>query len=87
MSTWSDELQCRWECWSIPKDGWLRLDLPSQNCCDMNGAIQVAKGLMPHVRVILTYSGGEMDTAYIKIGKGWEARRIPKSGIEWRTWA
>ena len=48
------------------------LDLSEDNCCDMQGAIKVAKILMPKVIVIITKSGGDIDTVYYKM---WNEKR------------
>lgn len=58
------KLQCKWKCWWVIAEGELALDMPENNCCDMTGAIEIAKVLMPGVWRIATYAGGEPDTEY-----------------------
>ena len=51
---YSELLQCEWISWSAPSPGLLVLRIPEDNCCAMDGAIQIGKLLMPSVRVIQT---------------------------------
>lgn len=70
---WSSDLQCEWSSLSVVDDGIIRLDMPHENCCDMNGVIKVAQAIHPVVFRIDTYSGGKPDTMYVKIRNKWEA--------------
>ena len=71
---WSENMMTPWVSWTNRGGNVLILRLPAGCCCDMTGAIVVAKLLCPAVRRIETYSGDEPDTQYIKNGKEWEAR-------------
>ena len=62
---------CGWISWSVVDDGILRLDMPKNNCCDMGGAIEIAKTICPSVWRIDTYSGGKPDVMYMKKNSGW----------------
>lgn len=83
---YSEKMVCYWSSWSVVAEFHLRLDLPLHNCTDMTGCIASAKGIMPDVARIETYSGGEPDTVYKLLathdGKGeWKAfstRRVGK---------
>ena len=43
------------------------------NCCDMAGAIELAKVISPGVDKIATFSGIEPDTVYRRVSGKWEA--------------
>ena len=64
---------CRWESWSVVDDTTLRLDLPAANYPNMMSCIQIAEQLMPGVKMIRTYVGGEPDTLYRFALRQWEA--------------
>jgi hypothetical protein len=70
-SLYNDELWANLE--EAKFDFWQRhvhFYLPKGECVDMNGAISVAKKMMPNVQIIWTYAGNEMDTIYwIKNGE------------------
>lgn len=51
---------------------------PDGDCCDMSGAIRLARLLDPKVRRILTYSGKRCDTAYLWKNKDWRSIRISR---------
>jgi hypothetical protein len=52
--------------------------LADGHCTDMNGAISVFEGIDPDVLVIVTMSGEEPDTSYIRADDGkWRAVRAP----------
>lgn len=51
------------------------LHLQYGHCCDMNGAIALAKAIDPEAKIVVTYSGRKPDVAYFKNASGvWEAR-------------
>ena len=70
---WSKDLQCHWIRWHQSSASEVRLDLPENECCDMNGAIRTAKVLMPRVSSIQTYEGGLPSTLYQRRGNEWTA--------------
>jgi hypothetical protein len=75
LGIWSDELQCFWITWqSTPDPETIMLSLPPDNCCDMNGAIKLAKSLIPKVKNIMVWEGDEVGTCYLNIEGKWEAR-------------
>lgn len=49
------------------------LHLADGHCCDMEGAIKLAKKVHPEVESIQTFSGPVPDTFYMKIGQRWTA--------------
>ena len=63
-TTYSSKLQCGFHGWRVLADGEIALDMPDGNCCDMDGAIEIAEKIMPSVWRIVTFSGGVMDTVY-----------------------
>jgi hypothetical protein len=68
-------LKCHWVSWEVIMPGVLALHLMPGNCCDMRGAIKMAKRLHPEVTAIWTFSGENRDTYYVRSGDGeWEAR-------------
>lgn len=71
----SRTLQCSWCSIRVLGPRALAIDLPPLNCVDMVGAIRVATGLMPEVRMICTLSDGIKDTTYTKIDGNWQACR------------
>ena len=73
MSENSFKLQCDWESWEQIGPGELMLKMPEGNCCDMNGAIDIAQAIMPGVWRIATYAGGSPDTEYRKLKGVWVA--------------
>ena len=56
------------------------LEVPSENCCDMDGCIQWFTRIDPFVEAICIYAGDRIDTAYLKTGKEWECRMISHLG-------
>ena len=79
---WSSDLQCFWLKWEAFGEDSIKLFLPTDNCCDMGGAIKVAKEIVPGVAVIQVYVGDKVDIRYERIPSGqWEAydcRRFEK---------
>ena len=71
LGVFSAELMCHWISWTAVTDSILRLDLPKLNCCDMEGAIKVARAICPRVCRIYVYSDGEIDATYIKKNGKW----------------
>lgn len=54
----------------------IHLYFPKGDCCDMNGAIHIARMLHSQVNAIVTYSGHEVDTMYYRgSGTQWSAHR------------
>lgn len=60
----SPMLQCHWSAIKVLATGVLRMDLATNECCDMAGAIRLALALSPVVWRIETYAGGVRDTVY-----------------------
>jgi len=54
-------------------DKSVHLILCSKNCTDMSGAIKFAKRLMKDVRIIVTVSGRNQETAYILQDSKWRS--------------
>jgi hypothetical protein len=67
--TKSPQLKCRFSSWDVIDDITLALYLAQDNCCDMTGCIQIATKIMPKVKQIITYSGSNLDTRYVRIDK------------------
>jgi hypothetical protein len=76
------DLKCAWTSWSVTGEQSLRLDMPPSHCCDMTGAIRVARRLMPDVTMIESFAGGERDTAYQLQSSG--AWRVIRPDGSWR---
>jgi len=52
-----------------PEKGYCEFFFLKDHCCDMQGAINLAKYLMGEsLRYIRTYSGEDLDTSYICLG-------------------
>ncbi len=83
---YSSGLQCAWNSWSVVDDGILRLDMPADNCCDMDGAIKAAEALCPLVWRIDTYAGGKPDTMYLLRGSQWRAVDQRAAGVLYSTY-
>lgn len=43
------------------------------NCCDMTKMIAFAQLILPDVKIILTFSGNELDTCYLYKNDCWKA--------------
>lgn len=71
-AAWSEDLQCHFESWQIGDPRELILRLPADCCCDMTGAIKVAKSLLPDVDKIIVMAGGKLDVLYAIVGKNWK---------------
>lgn len=71
-SVWNADLQCRL-CDLTQIGDVVIMRTPRTNYPDMQGAIRVATRLFAGVRRINTVVGGEEDTAYKRVGTGWEA--------------
>ena len=54
-------------------DKSVHLILCPKNCTDMSGAIKFAKRLMKDVRVVVTVSGRDTETAYILVDGKWRS--------------
>lgn len=72
-ATYSSKLQCVFNGWRVLSDGEIALDMPENNCCDMRGAIDIAKAIMPSVWRIVTYAGGKIDAVYVGPDDKWRA--------------
>ena len=72
---YSQKLQCNFIAWRVLTDDALLLELPKWNCCDMGGAILVAKSILPDVRMILVCEEAEQEFEY----------RLSTNG-EWEMW-
>ncbi len=69
----SFQLQCAFHAWRVIGKNELALDLPPGNCCDMTGAIDIAKKIMPDAMRIMTLSGAVPDTEYLFYRGRWMA--------------
>ena len=76
---WNQDLYCRLQAVRVVADGVIALEVPRNNCTDMGGAIRVAQGIMPEVRVVHVISGGAPDITYQVVNGDWQAfdRRGP----------
>lgn len=70
---YSDTLQCHWRAWQVTGPRQLTLHLEACECASMNGAIKIAKLLMPNVNHIITFAGGVRDMQYFVEPGKWEA--------------
>lgn len=52
---------------------------PEGDCCDMNGAVEVATAVHPKCKRIITISGDKLDTVYGLEKGGWRTTRIGTS--------
>lgn len=59
-----DRLQCRWLGWEPVKDDGLVLRVPEWNAPDMSGTIDIAKAVMPSVRMVTVMVGDRPDIRY-----------------------
>lgn len=66
-------LQCVLDRYEISVDGGVRFYFPRNNCCDMSGAIQVAKSLSPSVSQVETFVDGNPDTIYVYQDGDWQS--------------
>ncbi len=69
----SDALHCCWRSWRAVGPRALAVDLPPNNCTDMDGVIRVAEALLPGVREVHTFCDGLADTMYSRVGPSWQA--------------
>lgn len=70
---WSKPLICHWKSWTVVNAKHLLLELPADNYCDMDGAVRVAKYLLPGVEVVSVYVDSALDMTYAKHREGWVA--------------
>jgi len=54
---------------------------PKDNCCDMNGIIEIFTNIDKDVQLIATYSGDVEDTLYAKMRGKWTAVGIGRKQI------
>lgn len=54
------------------------MHFPAGNCCDMDGAIQVATRVDVNCKLITTSQNGRPDTFYKKQDGGWSAWRVDR---------
>lgn len=72
-TAYSSKLQCCFHGWRVIADGEIALYMPEDNCCNMDGAIEIAENIMPSVWRVATFSGVKQDTEYrLSLGK-WTA--------------
>ena len=55
------------------ENGVARLHLASEHCCDMSGCVDYFERRDPNVQRIETYSGGKLDTIYVRRAGRWLA--------------
>ena len=71
---WNDDLRCHLKAIGLPDSDKVVLYLAGDNCCDMNGAIALARSILPRVARIETFAGDEPDTFYVRSNRGkWKA--------------
>ena len=75
FSGYRELLGCGLRAIEIVNDSYVVLRLPPKHCCDMDGAIKLAKFVQPDVDYIVTYSGDLRDTRYVLKENGWIAFR------------
>jgi hypothetical protein len=63
-STYSEILHTTFNGWRVLNNGELALDMPADCCCDMRGAIKIAKNIMPTVWRIATFADNQPDIEY-----------------------
>lgn len=73
-STFNEQMVSFVKAMVVVRDGHIALDLPGISKCDMYGAIDVCKALMPDVERISAYVGGQLDIEYFRDGTQWTAR-------------
>lgn len=64
----NNKLQCHFISWTVGSHDTLVLRLPDDNYCDMGGAIEIAKVLMPDVRVIVVEEGSSSEKPWYVLG-------------------
>lgn len=70
---WNSLLQCYIYRIDLESEGTVSMFFKDGNCCDMSGAIKLAKKILPTVRLINTYAIDIVGVKYcIKNGK-WKA--------------
>lgn len=67
---------CHWSSWQVVDEERLALYTPKANYTDMQGAIKVAKFLLPSVKFIFVFCGGAPDIVYFLSGDTWDSRRV-----------
>lgn len=75
-AVWREDLMCGLVAVvAVLPEHQVRLMLAAGSCTDMAGAISLARDIDPRVRSVVTFSGAEMDVAYLLTpGGNWEAR-------------
>ena len=72
-----NRLQCNLVKMTITEDQ-ANLHFPEGECCDMQGAINLATSARPSVTLIQTWSGDEKDTNYLRTGDHWNSFLVAK---------
>lgn len=70
ISARNDGLQCNFEAWEVTGPKSLRLHMPPENCCHMPACVAIAEAVLPDVKVVATFVGGNPDTVYWKENSG-----------------
>jgi hypothetical protein len=72
-SAYCQRLQCSFFSWAVNAEDELVLYLPKDNCCDMQGAIDVAEEIMPCIKKIIVRQGSVPDVMYERksVAKDW----------------
>lgn len=80
-STYSEKLKCSFCSWNVIGDELLSLHLLKNHCCDMRGAIEMAKHICPDVREILVFAGDRKDVKYVSANSGWRCLMYPSEKV------
>jgi hypothetical protein len=60
-----------------------RLDMSANECCDMDGCLELFRSISPEVRLIETFAGSKRDTMYLRGRDGvWAALSLSRAGWE-----
>ena len=73
MQSWNKKLKCAFEAWRVLAENEIALHLPPNNICDMRGALEIAKSIMPAVTRIVVYVAEVPDVEYRSSANGWKA--------------
>ncbi len=76
----SEKMMCRVKAFSYNYEGREGLLFVEEGeICSMSGCVSFFENIDPDARVISTFSGGRMDTIYVRIGREWVAKEPPRS--------
>lgn len=64
---------CRLKAVIVQDDKEIQFHFDDHNCCDMTGAIKLAKAICPKINLIRTFSGIEVGAIYRRNHQKWEA--------------